>query len=68
MLMSDDVTRGSLCATDPVTARIEDLQFALGEGPCVDAHNQGQPIFEPHLAEPRPLSDRTRRPRLRSEC
>jgi len=29
--------RGVVCATDDVSARIEELQFSLGEGPCVDA-------------------------------
>ena len=39
MLMSDDpYTRGSLCSTNAISALIEDLQFTLGEGPCVDAY------------------------------
>ncbi len=29
--------RGVVCATDEVSARIEDLQFTLGEGVCVEA-------------------------------
>jgi GAF domain-containing protein len=52
MLMSGDLPRGSLCATDPVSQRIEDLQYMLGEGPCVDAYQQDQVIVEPDLAEP----------------
>ncbi len=52
MLMSGDVSRGSLCATDAVSHRIEDLQYTLGEGPCVDAYRQDLVVAEPDLAEP----------------
>lgn len=52
MLMSDDAPRGSLCTTDSVSALIEDLQFTLGEGPCVDAHHGQRPVLEPDLAQP----------------
>jgi GAF domain len=52
MLMSGDVPRGSVCTTDEVSARIEELQFALGEGPCVDAHRLDRPVLEPDLADP----------------
>lgn len=53
MLMSGDLPAGSLCTTDEVSHLIEDLQFTLGEGPCVDAHHQGQVVSEPDLANPR---------------
>jgi hypothetical protein len=36
-----------------VSAIIEDLQFELGEGPCVDAYHQDRPVLEPDLASPR---------------
>ena len=52
MLMSGDVPRGSVCTTDDVSALIEDLQYGLGEGPCVDAYNQDRPVLEPDLAHP----------------
>ncbi len=52
MLMSEDVALGSVCTTDEVSELIEDLQFALGEGPCVDAHHDGRPVLEPDLADP----------------
>jgi hypothetical protein len=52
MLMSGDVPRGSLCATDEVSHLIEDLQYELGEGPCVEAHEFGQVVLEPDLADP----------------
>jgi hypothetical protein len=35
-----------------VSELIEELQFTLGEGPCVDAYHQGRPVLEPDLADP----------------
>ena len=52
MLMSNDVPRGAVCTTDDVSALIDELQFALGEGPCVDAFHLDAPVLEPDLAEP----------------
>lgn len=52
MLMTDDVPRGTACTTDGVSTLIEDLQYTLGEGPCVDAHQQQAPVLEPDLASP----------------
>lgn len=52
MLMSGDVSTGRACASDLVATAIEDLQFSLGEGPCVDAYFQGRPVLEPDLAAP----------------
>lgn len=52
MLMSGDVPRGSVATTDEVSTLIEDLQFSLGEGPCVDAYNLDRPVLEPDLAHP----------------
>jgi hypothetical protein len=52
MLMSGDVPRGSVCTTDAVSARIEQLQYDLGEGPCVDAYRQDRPVAEVDLADP----------------
>src|SRR5205807_780209 len=37
MLMSGATQRGSVCSCNQVSALIEDLQYTLGEGPCVDA-------------------------------
>ena len=50
MLLADDVAHGSLCTTDPTSALIEQVQYTLGEGPCVDAHREGRPVAEPDLA------------------
>jgi len=52
MLLSEDVARGSLCTTDGVAVYLDDLQFALGEGPSLDAHASGEPVIEPDLATP----------------
>lgn len=52
MLMSGDIQRGPVCTTDDVSARIEALQFDLGEGPCLDAYNDDRPVLEPDLADP----------------
>src|SRR4051794_3324627 len=52
MLMSGDIARGSVCTTNAVSALIEQLQFDLGEGPCVDAYHQDRPVLEPDLAQP----------------
>ena len=52
MLMSGDVPRGSLCSTNDVSQLIEDLQYTLGEGPCLDAYQQNRVVTEPDLADP----------------
>lgn len=52
MLMSGDAPRGSLCTTNKVSELIEQLQYVLGEGPCVDAYHQDRPVLEPDLADP----------------
>ena len=52
MLMAGDVPRGSLCTTNDVSRTIEELQFTLGEGPCVDAYRQDEVVAEPDLADP----------------
>lgn len=44
--------RGVVCATDEVSARIEDLQFTLGEGACVDAVRGGRPVMVGDLHNP----------------
>jgi hypothetical protein len=52
MLMSGDIPGGSLCTSDDVSHLIEDLQYTLGEGPCVDAYQQNRVVAEPDLADP----------------
>lgn len=52
MLMSGEVPRGEVCTTDEVSATLEELQYMLGEGPCVDAYGKDRPVVEPDLADP----------------
>lgn len=52
MLMSEEVPLGSYCTTGDTSALIEDLQYTLGEGPCVDAYRLDRPVLEPDLADP----------------
>jgi hypothetical protein len=50
-VMSDPARRVLVHATGARAAALEDLQFALGEGPCVDAFTSGAPVLVPGLAE-----------------
>jgi hypothetical protein len=52
MLMDEDGLQGSLCATNPVSELIAQLQYTLGEGPGHDAYRQARPVLEPDLADP----------------
>ena len=52
MLMAGEVNQGSLCSSNKVSASIEDFQYTLGEGPCVDAYTRNEPVLEPDLADP----------------
>lgn len=52
MLMSEELSQGSICASNGVSSLIEDLQYMLGEGPCIDAHNHDRVVLEPDLADP----------------
>jgi hypothetical protein len=54
-LMSDDGPAGTLAATDATAMELEDLQFTLGEGPCVEASTTGRPVLQPDLARTAPL-------------
>jgi GAF domain-containing protein len=52
MLMSGEVQRGSLSASDEISRQMEELQYTLGEGPCVEAYRQDRVVAEPDLAGP----------------
>jgi hypothetical protein len=41
---------GAVWASDPGSLAVENLQFALGEGPALDAFRGGAPALEPSLA------------------
>lgn len=50
-VMAGDGVHGLTAASDPVTERIEELQFTLGEGPCIDAFATSRPVLIPDLDE-----------------
>ena len=52
MILADGVPQASLCTTGGVAALIEELQYTLGEGPCIDAYRTGTAISEPDLVAP----------------
>jgi hypothetical protein len=43
--------RATVCATDDVAALIEEAQFTLGEGPCVDASSARSPVLVGDLSD-----------------
>jgi len=52
MLMSEGEHRGTFGVSNDVISVVEDLQFTLGEGPCIDAFTSDQPVCEPDLRNP----------------
>lgn len=52
MLMTDGEHRGTLGVSNAVMNVVEDLQFTLGEGPCIDAYRSAVPVLEPDLDRP----------------
>jgi len=48
-LMGEDGSRGVAAASDPASETLEELQFALGEGPCIDAFTSRRVVLEPDL-------------------
>lgn len=48
--ITDSGHQGVLAATDGPAAVMEELQFALGEGPCLDASLARRPVLQPDLA------------------
>lgn len=52
MLMADGEHRGTLGISNAVIGVVEELQFTLGEGPCIDAFVSERPVLEPDLVDP----------------
>ncbi len=50
-LMTEVGHQGVVGATDGTARRMEDLQFTLGEGPCIDSSAGGRPVLQPHLQQ-----------------
>jgi hypothetical protein len=42
---------GTRFFSDDIGARLEESQFALGEGPCVDAFDGGRPVLVPDITD-----------------
>jgi len=60
-LMSDAGVRGVAAASDVASEHVDELQFTLGEGPCMDAFTSRRPVLEPDLTAGGALRWRGRR-------
>jgi hypothetical protein len=47
--IADFLGTETVSASGPLAARLDELQFDLGEGPCWDAMEQGRPVLESDL-------------------
>src|SRR5215217_3504978 len=52
--MTTDGPAGTVAFSDGPAGELEELQFSLGEGPCVDASRTGRPVLQPDLARTGP--------------
>lgn len=50
-LISSPQARGLLSSRGALAGQVEDLQFSLGEGPCLDAFAEGVPALEGDLTD-----------------
>lgn len=50
MAISAGQHRGTLFSSDERARTMEDLQFTLGEGPCLDCYHARQPVLVPEVA------------------
>ena len=50
LLTDDSYGGGTVAASDTASRALEELQFTLGEGPCIDAYASRRPVLEPDLA------------------
>ena len=48
-LLTEDNHGGTVAASDARSRTLEELQFTLGEGPCIDAYASRRPVLEPDL-------------------
>jgi GAF domain len=54
IVMTDEGPGAMLAATDGAARVMEELQFTLGEGPCVDASRLRRPVLQPELSRTAP--------------
>ncbi|GAA4883892.1 GAF and ANTAR domain-containing protein [Actinomycetospora straminea] len=52
MMSAQDGAQEPVCATDTTAARIDDLQFTLGEGPCLESFTSGRAVLVDDIADP----------------
>lgn len=52
VLVSGGRALGNVCVSDATARAVEDVQYMLGEGPCVDACAARAPVLVPDLANP----------------
>jgi hypothetical protein len=48
-VIGDGEHRGAVALSAARYGAVDELQFSLGEGPCIDADTQGGPVLEPEL-------------------
>ena len=49
-VLAGSAGQSTMCASDDTAARLDELQFDLGEGPCWDAMTTRMPVLQPDLA------------------
>ena len=49
-VIGDGQHRGAVSVSDPTCGVVDELQFSLGEGPCIAADQSARPVLEPDLA------------------
>ena len=49
-VIADGQHRGAVAVSDEAHGAVDDLQFSLGEGPCIAADRSVAPVLEPDLA------------------
>lgn len=52
MLTDDNYGGGTIAASSPSSRTLEELQFTLGEGPCIDAFASRRPVLVADLLAP----------------
>ena len=48
-VIGDGQHRGAIAVSDRTYVAVDDLQFSLGEGPCIAADRSAGPVLEPDL-------------------
>lgn len=51
LLISTQRLLGCVAVSDPVTEAVEQVEYTLGDGPCMTAYRTKTPVFDPDLAE-----------------